>query len=167
MLFSPCDLLSKLLLSEVFAGPFVSPESWIFCPIRVELAIGTSSVDRFHVPLSICFVFLLFSLEIALEFDVYDRLFYFRFRMRISLRDYCADFVFDSFRVNATSGQLDHATRYCVTCDLSVSRDQATRLAPLGRVHINSARATCFGWLCLQLSSVGVIHSTFRAIEIT
>ena len=39
--------------------------------------------------------------------------------------------------------------------------------APLGRVHINSARATSFGWLCLQLSSVAVIHSTFRVMEIT
>ena len=82
---------------------------------------------------------------------VINRLFYFRFRVRIVLRrpqmrrlpgqDLSRDLV------NSTR-RLDD----CVACDLPVSRDQATRPAPLGRVHINSARATSFGWLCLQLS---------------
>ena len=72
MLFSLCNLPSKFLLSLVFAVRFASPVFLCICPIGVELAIDTSSVDRFYVyaivPSSICFVFLLFSLEIAVEF---------------------------------------------------------------------------------------------------
>ena len=73
MLFSSCDIPSKLLLSLVFVACFTPPVFFFFfCPIWVELAIGFSSVVRFHVyaivPSLIYFVCLLFSLEIAVEF---------------------------------------------------------------------------------------------------
>ena len=83
---------------------------------------------------------------------------------------FCADLKCDAFRVktcHVTWSTRPGDSLNCVACDLPVSRDQATRPASLGRVHINSARATSFGGLCLQLSSVAVIHSTFRVMEIT